>query len=48
MLTKLGVVGAPGDPQRAKDYLGKAAAAGVVAAKDRMAALDQSRRHRVR
>ena len=42
MLAKLGVVGAPGDPQRAKDYLGKAAAAGIVAARDRMAALDQA------
>ncbi len=41
MLTKLGVVGAPGDLQRAKDYLAKAAAAGVVVAKDRMAAIDQ-------
>ncbi len=42
VLTKLGVVGAPGDPQRARDYLGRAAAAGVVAAKDRTAALDES------
>jgi TPR repeat protein len=42
ILTKLGVVCAPGDSQRAKDYLLKAAAAGVVAAKDRMAALDQN------
>jgi hypothetical protein len=41
-LTKLGVVCAPGDAQRARDYLQKAAAAGVVAAKDRMAALDQN------
>jgi TPR repeat protein len=45
MLAKLGVVGAPGDAQRAKDYLEKAAAAGVVAAKDRMAALDQAALH---
>ncbi len=42
MLSKLGVVGAPGDAQRARDYLGQAAAAGVVVAKDRMAAIDQS------
>jgi TPR repeat protein len=42
ILAKLGVVCAPGDAQRAKDYLVKAAAAGVVAAKDRMAALDQN------
>ncbi len=42
ILTKLGVVGAPGDPQRAKDYLDKAAAAGIVVAKDRTAALDQT------
>jgi TPR repeat protein len=40
MLAKLGVVVAPGDAQRAKDYLIKAAAAGVAAAKDRMAAID--------
>ncbi len=40
MLTKLGVVGAPGDPRRAKDYLQKAADAGLVVAKNRMAALD--------
>jgi hypothetical protein len=44
VLAKLGVVGAPGDGQREKDYLAKAAAAGVVAAKDRMAALDQGLR----
>jgi TPR repeat protein len=42
VLAKLGVVCAPGDAQRAKDYLVKAAAAGVVSAKDRMAALDQA------
>jgi hypothetical protein len=42
VLTKLGVVGAPGDPQRARDYLGKAAAAGVIVAKDRTAALDET------
>jgi hypothetical protein len=42
ILAKLGVVCAPGDAQRAKDYLVKAAAAGVVAAKDRMAALDKN------
>ena len=30
------------DAQRAKEYLLKAAAAGVVAAKDRMAALEQN------
>jgi len=42
MLNKLGVVGAPGDAQRARDYLIKAAAAGVLVAKDRMAAADQS------
>ena len=42
VLTKLGVVGAPGDPQRARDYLSRAAAAGVVAAKDRTAALDET------
>jgi hypothetical protein len=41
MLSKLGVVGAPGDAQRAHDYLLKAAAAGIVVAKDRMAAADQ-------
>jgi len=41
ILTKLGVVGCPGDPQRARDYLGKAVAAGIVVAKDRMAALEQ-------
>lgn len=41
MLTKLGVVGAPGDARRAKDYLQKAADAGLVVAKNRMAALDQ-------
>jgi hypothetical protein len=40
MLAKLGVVVAPGDAQKAKDLLAKAAAAGVVAAKDRMAALE--------
>ena len=39
-LSKFGVVGAPGDAQRAKDCLIKAAAAGIVV-KDRMAALDQ-------
>jgi len=42
ILAKLGVVCAPGDSQRAKDYLVKAAAAGVVAARDRMAALEQN------
>ena len=42
MLAKLGVVGAPGDAQRARDYLLKAAAAGVVVAKDRMVAADQN------
>jgi hypothetical protein len=42
MLARLGVVGAPGDAQRAKDYLVKAAAAGVFVSKDRMAALDQA------
>jgi TPR repeat protein len=42
MLSKLGVVGAPGDAQRARDYLVKAAAAGVVVAKDRMVAADQN------
>ena len=42
ILAKLGVVVAPGDAQRAKDYLIKAAAAGVAAAKDRMAALDSN------
>ena len=42
ILAKLGVVGAPGDMQRAKDYLSKAAAAGIVVAKDRMAALEQN------
>jgi hypothetical protein len=42
ILAKLGVVVAPGDAQRAKDYLIKAAAAGVVAAKDRMAAIDSN------
>jgi hypothetical protein len=42
VLAKLGVVCAPGDAQRAKDYLVKAAAAGVLSAKDRMAALDQA------
>ncbi|HXT09748.1 MAG TPA: hypothetical protein VN715_22815 [Roseiarcus sp.] len=41
ILSKLGVVGAPGDAQRARDYLIKAANAGVVVAKDRMAAADQ-------
>jgi hypothetical protein len=42
ILAKLGVVGAPGDPQRARDYLGRAAAAGILVPKDRMAALDQT------
>ncbi len=42
MLTKLGVIGAPGDARRAKDYLQKAADAGLVVAKNRMAALDTS------
>jgi len=42
MLAKLGVIGAPGDAQRAKDFLAKAAAAGVVAVRDRTAALDQT------
>ena len=45
MLARLGVVVAPGDAQRAKEYLVKAAAAGVVAAKDRMAALDTDARN---
>ena len=40
MLTRLGVVGAPGDPKRAKDYLQKAADAGLVVARNRMAALE--------
>ena len=44
MLTKLGVVFAPGDAQRAKDCLVKAVAAGVVVPKDRLAALDQRER----
>jgi cytoskeletal protein RodZ len=42
MLSKLGVVGAPGDAQRARDYLVKAASAGLVVAKDRVAAADQN------
>jgi hypothetical protein len=42
VLGKLGVVGAPGDQQRARDYLVKAAAAGVVVAKDRIAAAEQN------
>jgi hypothetical protein len=41
MLAKLGAVVAPGDAQRAKELLVKAAAAGVVGAKDRVAALDE-------
>ncbi len=40
MLTKLGVVFAPGDAVRARDCLVKAMAAGVVVPKDRLAALD--------
>jgi hypothetical protein len=44
MLTKFGVVFAPGDVQRAKDCLVKAVAAGVVVPKDRLAALDQGER----
>ena len=42
MLSKLGVVGAPGDAQRAHDYLVKAAAAGLVIAKELMVAADQN------
>ena len=39
-LAGLGVVGAHGDPARARDYLSRAVAAGVGAAKDRIAALE--------
>ena len=44
MLAKLGVVMTPGDATRAREYLVKAAAAGVVVSKDRMAALDSDQR----
>jgi TPR repeat protein len=39
-LTRLGVVGMRGDPDRAHDFYARAAAAGVNAAKERIAALD--------
>jgi len=40
MLAKLGVVFAPGDAARARDFLVKAMAAGVVVPKDRLATLE--------
>lgn len=44
MLAKFGVVFAPGDALRAKEFLVKAVAAGVFVPKDRLAAIDQGER----
>lgn len=39
ILTRLGVIGAAGDPTRARDYYGRAIHSGLTAARDRLAAL---------
>ena len=41
ILQRLGVVGSAGDAAMARAYLAKAAAAGVIAAKERMVALER-------
>ena len=40
VLTRLGVLGAHGDPAQARDYYNRAVAAGLTGAKDRLAALE--------
>ncbi len=40
MLTRLGVLGAPGDAALARDYYNRAVAAGLTGARDRLASLE--------